>query len=65
MKEFWRSKTFWVNALALVAAFLPPIREFLVTQFGLSSEWTVSLLAFVNVVLRFLTNQPITMRRMH
>ena len=60
-KKFWQSKTFWMNAIALVAALLPPVREFLV-QAGLPTEWVVSLIAVFNVLLRFATNQPIKVK---
>ena len=60
-KRFWQSKTFWVNAITLVAALLPPVREFLVGV-GLPTEWGVSALAIINVALRLVTGQPIKVK---
>ena len=54
-KAFWRSKTFWVNTLTLLAALIPPVQDFLVTSFALSPEILISILAGVNLVLRFIS----------
>ena len=55
MKEFWRSKTFWVNATGLVIVVL----QYLGTINILSPEVLAGILGFVNVVLRFFTSEPI------
>ena len=60
-KKIWQSKTFWANVVALVAALLPPVRD-LLTQMGWSTEIVVSLIAVVNIVLRFVTKQPIKVK---
>lgn len=53
-KKFWKSKTFYVNLLAIVG---------LVAQdqfgFALSAETQVSALAAVNVTLRLITKEEI------
>lgn len=61
MKHWYQSKTFWVNLITLVSALLPPIRDFL-SQVGLGTEWVVSALAALNLILRFLTNQPLKVK---
>lgn len=59
-KPFWQSKTFIINVLSLVVILLE------------SQEWTnlvpqgvedvsVTILAGVNLVLRYLTTKPVTM----
>ena len=54
-KAWYKSKTVWVNIIALVA---------LVVQneigFKVSAEEQVAILAVVNLILRLLTKQPIT-----
>ena len=60
-KHFWQSKVFWANAVTLLAALLPPVRDFLV-QMGWPTETVVALLAVVNIALRLLTNQPIRLK---
>ena len=53
-KKFWQSKTFYVNLLAIAG---------LVAQdqfgFALSAETQVSILAAINVGLRFITKEEI------
>lgn len=56
-KPWWTSKTIWTNLIALVGS--------LVVALGLDAgRWaeisTVSL-AVVNVVLRFVTNEPVSL----
>lgn len=54
-KKFWTSKTFWVNLLAIGGLIAQ-------SQFGfmLSAETQVSILAAVNVALRFITKEEVT-----
>lgn len=60
-KGFWRSRTFWVNGIAFAIAVL--------SAFGLVGEldeglvpFVVPLVALINIVLRFVTNQAIKLR---
>ncbi len=60
-KEFWKSKTFWVNVVALATSVL--------AAFGLVGEldaawepFVVPIIALVNLILRFVTKQPISLR---
>lgn len=55
-KSFLLSKTFWVNLIALAALFFPVVREWAAAE----PEAPVILLAFVNLVLRTVTRQPIS-----
>lgn len=60
-KPWWQSKTIWVNALTLAVLII----GVLVTQDGVIPEswlkWLAAVSAVVNVVLRFITEQPITL----
>ena len=55
-KSIFASKTFWVNAVSLVAMVIQGItgKEII----GL--ELQASILAGVNIILRFITKQPVT-----
>lgn len=55
-KSIFFSKTFWVNAIALVAMVIQGVtgKEFL------SLEIQGGILAGINVILRFITKQPVT-----
>ncbi len=56
-KPFYLSKTFWVNVLSILAMIL-------VSAFGIdiSPEVLVYALAGINVILRFMTKEPIGWR---
>lgn len=61
-KAFYLSKTFWVNLITTVIALLTILPE----QPVIPPEWQPYILLAVgilNVVLRFLTNQPISLSR--
>lgn len=53
-KSWLRSKTFWVNALAVVTLILA--RYF---NYELSAEETGSILAVINMLLRLVTTEPV------
>jgi len=53
-KEWWRSKTLWANAIAVVAVVF---KEQL--GFEMTTEMTVELLAGINVVLRLITTEAV------
>ena len=63
MKEFWKSKTFWFNALFLVltVAGVFGYGEFAPDQDAKDIAMAVTLV--VNLILRFVTKEPITVRR--
>lgn len=54
MKKIYKSKTFWVNLIALVALLLQ-------LEYGLvvSAELQLTVLGLVNVVLRLVTKEQI------
>ena len=62
MKKFYASKTFWFNSVAFLLAVGLPI----LGQYGYTGEvpaaWAVFVvpaIALVNLVLRFVTKEPI------
>jgi hypothetical protein len=61
MKWFIKSKTFWINLLMVVAAILD-LADVLQLNF-LSEEMWAFIIGSVNIVLRFLTGQPVQVRK--
>lgn len=58
-KPFWESRTFWANALVALSAILLLATQ----QFELSErvlEWLLFASGVTNILLRFVTSQPIT-----
>ncbi len=55
MKKFWKSRTIWVNALALTAI----AAQLVANEEIISIEAQASVLAIANVLLRFDTDEPI------
>lgn len=55
-KEWWRSKTVWVNVLVLVGMVVAG-RFMDATQWA---EVSAAVLAILNIILRFATNEPIS-----
>lgn len=53
-KAWWRSKTLWVNAVALIASLLQ-------LKFGLIIDPATQgvILTIVNLILRAVTNEPV------
>ena len=54
-KQFWLSKTFWVNLIALVAIIVQSQTEFII-----SPDQQAIILGFINMVLRAKTKEPIS-----
>jgi len=54
-KEFFYSKTFWVNVIALVAIVLQSYTDFIIAP-----EAQASILVLINLVLRAITGEEIT-----
>jgi uncharacterized membrane protein len=56
-KSIFKSKTFWVNVIAIGALVAN-------NQFGLEidTENQAALLAVINIVLRAVTNEPLTLK---
>jgi len=55
-KELWKSKTFWVNIIALVIFI---VQIFWVPDFTIPLEIQGALLALINFVLRLITKEEI------
>ena len=55
MKEFWKSKTFWVNAIGLVIIVVQYFGSISIIQ----PEVLAGILGALNFVLRFFTSEPI------
>ena len=55
MKKPWKSKTLYINIVAIIAMFLE-------SQLGyeLDAETQVVILAVINLVLRLITQEPIS-----
>lgn len=62
-KLWYESKTLWINALTVIASILAFIVD---TQtagglpFEIDPRWVVIALGVVNIILRSVTNQPVT-----
>ena len=55
MKSIWKSKTFWLNILAITVMIL----EVLVNFEPIPVEWQAVIAAVLNILIRLKTNQPI------
>jgi hypothetical protein len=53
-KSWWKSKTLWLNTVMFILAGLNQLSEL-----GISPEKVVMLIAAFNMILRFLTKEPI------
>lgn len=53
-KRFYQSKTFWVNAISIIAILVQTQ-----TGFVIDAEKQVIILGAVNTLLRFITKEPI------
>ncbi len=58
-KNILTSKTFWVQAAAVVSTFIPAVGEFLKAN----PEGFVGALAAINVLVRFATSGRVTLFR--
>lgn len=62
-KPFWESKTMWINVLTVVAMILSFVIDTHMAgglPLDLDPRWIALALGIVNIVLRSVTNQPIT-----
>lgn len=61
-KGFWKSRTFWLNAVTLAVYLLAALLDH--SLVASHPQWVAALSAVVatlNLVLRFLTTQPISL----
>jgi len=56
MKPFWESKTFWLNVIAIAVL----VADYLFTNQIIPAGIGVLVLGILNIVLRFLTSQPLS-----
>lgn len=52
-KPFWQSKTLWINVLLII------ITIFSGQILPISPAWQTTIVAVANILLRFITNQPL------
>ena len=57
-KKFWRSKTFWINMIALWAI----VSQAAIGEELFALEAQAGILAAINLVLRSISNTSITLR---
>jgi hypothetical protein len=59
-KHFLQSKTFWLNTLTIIGGLILAYWDVVPTKY---EPFLLATLGAINVVLRFLTGQPITLTR--
>ena len=59
MKKWFNSKTIWANLLVILAF---GIERFVGTDF-INAEIGVLLIGFINLILRFITSEPIQTKK--
>lgn len=60
MKKFWRSKTFWVNALTAAAGVAAYFQTEVVKDNPEVVAGIGAAIGLINVVLRFMTKEPVS-----
>ena len=55
-KVFWQSKTFWINILAAVGMVVQSQ-----TDYVLDPEAQAGIIVFINIILRFVTKQAVSL----
>ena len=56
MKNWYLSKTLWINSITAVIAFIPTLYGVIPQQYR---EYALGAVAILNIILRLLTKQPI------
>lgn len=60
MKKFWKSKTFWVNALTAVAGVAAYFQSEVVADNPEVVGGIGAAIGIINVILRFMTKEPVS-----
>ena len=60
-KKFWASKTLWINFIAVVAAILAATGVYDLDATA-QAEIVAAVMAVVNIVLRFVTKEPVSVK---
>ena len=53
-KKWYKSKTIWVNLIALISLFLADK-----LNFQINAEEQLAILTVINIILRFITKEPV------
>jgi hypothetical protein len=61
-KKFYLSKTFWFNVLALTVAIANPFGFLDFVPDEHLAEYAAAVVTVINVILRFVTEKPITLK---
>jgi hypothetical protein len=59
VKKWWKSKTLWLNALAMIIGIVQLASQ----NAWLNPELQVLILAILNAILRFITNTGVTTQK--
>lgn len=59
-KHILKSKTFWINLLMAIAVIIPELVDL---GFNIPAKWSGLAIVVVNLILRLLTNQPVTLKK--
>ena len=61
-KEFWKSKTFWFNVLALVVIVTEAFGYVDFVPSEDTAEYAAAVITVINVILRFVTKEPLKIK---
>jgi hypothetical protein len=65
-KVWYQSKTIWINALVIagvIAEFLLDQQQMGLLPFTLNPAWITMVLGIVNIILRFVSDRPVSRPR--